>query len=320
MPQASHNTEISDLTRFFSSGGRANGIGPVLSILIAARDDWRALDGCLRSIGAQPGAPDFEVIVADDGSKHAAPDFIRSWGKVFPLAIVRLGHAGVSAARNHIARAARGTVLLIVDADSRLRPNCLAQLSTALKTWSHDSCFQLRLVGDRTKLVGRAEDLRLRLLQEHLLAPGSRIRYLNSAGLALRRTAVDSGDVFDPSLRRGEDTLLLARLLKRGEVPRFVPEAVVEHSVRLSLIRCLLKDFRSGRLESKADRKIAAEGIRVRLNHKERLRLLSLMWRRSKSCGRASWFVLFLRQLVERISSITFGYLHLTPRGAAGTE
>lgn len=292
----------------------------MFSILVAVRDDWRALDGCLRSISSQRSAPDFEVIIADDGSKQSAPDFINSWGKAFPLAILRREHAGVSSARNRIARAARGPLLLFVDADSRLQPNCLANLAAVIEASPNESCFQLRLVGDRLSLVGRAEELRLRLLQERLLAPGSHIRYLNAAGLALRRTMAGSSDIFDPSLFRGEDTLLLARLMKHGEVPRFVPDAVVEHSVQISFIRCLLKDLRSGRLESLADRKIAAEGIRIRFNHQERLRLLRLMWRQSKSYGRASWFVLVLRQVIERASSIAFGHLHLAPRGAAETR
>jgi glycosyltransferase involved in cell wall biosynthesis len=105
---------------------------PLFSIIIAAYNDWTALDACLRSLAEQKHGPSFEVIVVDDGSTEAAPDVIRQWVRCLSLTIVRQPHAGISAARNHGIQISRGSVLLFVDADCRTQIGCLATLVTTI--------------------------------------------------------------------------------------------------------------------------------------------------------------------------------------------
>jgi glycosyltransferase involved in cell wall biosynthesis len=100
------------------------------------------------------------VIIVDDGSSEAAPEFIRRWLNCYPLTIVRQCHAGISVARNRGARICRGTVLVFVDADCKLQVNCLAALASTITASPEHNAFQLRLIADRSGLVGRAEDLR----------------------------------------------------------------------------------------------------------------------------------------------------------------
>ncbi|MGH9395916.1 MAG: glycosyltransferase [Terriglobia bacterium] len=280
---------------------------PSYSIIIAVCDDWIPLNHCLRSIAQQTNGPRFDVTIVDDGSKQPAPEFIRDWKSCYPLTIVRQPHAGVASARNRGIRDSKGSVLVFVDADCRLRGGCLSAFDSTVRDSPQDNCFQLRLIGDRSHLVGRAEELRLITLQDHMLRPNGCIQYLNTAGFAIRRDRVDAGgETFDSSVRRGEDTLLLAKLMKRGELPRFVPNAVVQHSIQRSLIGCFLKDIRSGYLEGEADKKIASKGVRIRVGYRERLRMLLSMWKTSgePSIGRAGYFVLLARQTLERIVSV----------------
>lgn len=293
-----------------------SGNGPetqdLYSIIIAVYNDWNALQYCLKSISEQTNAPRFEVIVVDDGSEQPAPEFIRRWIAPFPLTILRQAHAGPAAARNNGARASRGSVLVFSDADSRIRPDCLSALESAAEDFPQDQCFQLRLIGDRSCLAGRAEDLRLLTLQRLLLSAEGRIRYLNTAGFAMRRQSMEAeSGIFNTSVRRGEDTVLLASLMQKGELPRFVSEAVVQHAISLPLARCLLKDIRSGWHERQADREIASSGIRIRMEHHERLRVLRSMWIAAgdPSLGRAAYFTLLARQLLERLASHVLGRL-----------
>ncbi|MGH9354003.1 MAG: glycosyltransferase family 2 protein [Terriglobia bacterium] len=280
---------------------------PLYSIIIAVCDDWMPLHHCLRSIAQQTNAPRFEVTIADDGSKQPAPEFIRDWESCYPLTIVRQPHAGVAAARNRGAQVSKGSVWVFVDADCRLQADCLSAVDSAIRDSPQDNCFQLRLNGDRSNLIGRAEELRLMALQDYMVQSDGCIRYLNTAGFAIRRERADAeSEIFDPSVRRGEDTLLLAKLMKSGEYPRFVSNAIVQHSIQLSLMRCLLKDIWSGCLEGKADQKIALTGVRIRVSHRERLRLLLAMWKISgqPSIGRAACLVLLARQTLERMISL----------------
>jgi glycosyltransferase involved in cell wall biosynthesis len=284
----------------------------LLSIIIAVYNDWIALDGCLRALSQQAQGPGFEVIVVDDGSNEPPPETIRRWIDQLPLTIERQTHAGISVARNRGIRISSGSTILFTDADCRLQTNCLAALESTIAASPQHNYFQLRLIGDNTSFVGRAEELRLMSLQEYLLQPNGCIRYLNTAGFAIRRSNVQiEKGLFDPLALRGEDTLLLASLIQRGELPFFVKDAVVQHEVPLSLLECLHKDVRSAMLEGRTYALIASTGVKVRMTHRERLSMLWSMWKSSKqpSIGRSAWFVLTARQSLNRMTSFAYQLL-----------
>jgi glycosyltransferase involved in cell wall biosynthesis len=285
---------------------------PLLSIVIAVYNDWIALDSCLQSIGQQGHGPGFEVIVVDDGSTQPAPEKIRLWTRSLPLTVATQPHVGISAARNHGIEISSGSLLLFVDADCRLQTDCLAALEATVAALPQHSHFQLRLIGDCSQLVGRTEHLRLTAIQDHTLQSNGCIRYLNTAGFAMRRSSalIEKG-VFDPFALRGEDTLVLAELIRRGELPFFTPDAVVQHDVPLPVLQCFRKDIRSALLEARTYALIGARGIRIRMSHRERLTILRAAWRTSRqpSIGRLAWFILTIRQALSRTTSLIYRFL-----------
>jgi glycosyltransferase involved in cell wall biosynthesis len=286
---------------------------PALSIIIAVYNDWTGLNSCLDSISQQASETDFEVIAVDDGSWDSAPEEIRGWSARLPLAIIRQVHEGISVARNRGIRAAKGSILLFVDADCRLEPNCLAALVSTISASPQHNCFQLSLTGSCSTLAGRTEHLRLTTLQGQLLQPDGRIRYVNTAGFAIRRSSVSTDAIlFDPVSLRGEDTLLLADLIERDALPLFVDQAIVRHEVPSPLSKCLRKDIRSAFLEGPTYARIAARGIRIRMNNRQRWRMLRSMWGRSKqpSIGRLACLALILRQSLSRLTSLCYRVLH----------
>jgi glycosyltransferase involved in cell wall biosynthesis len=284
-----------------------------ISIIIAVYNDWTALDECLHSLSERADGRDFEVIVVDDGSDEIAPEAIRQWDRGLALSIVRQPHAGISAARNHGIETSKGSILLFVDADCRLQANCLTALERAIAASPQHTCFQLRLTGNCSGLAGRTEHLRLTTLQNQMLQPDGCMRYLNTAGFAIRRASVriEKG-LFDSVALRGEDTLLLANLMEAGELPFFVGDAVIQHEVAASLPMCLRKDMRSAYLEGGTYALIASRGIRIRMSHRERLSILWSMWKTSEisSIGRLAFFALIVRQLLSRITSVLYRLLH----------
>jgi glycosyltransferase involved in cell wall biosynthesis len=287
---------------------------PQFSVIIPVYNDWAPLERCLQSLNEQLDPPGFEVIVVDDGSRECAPGFVCGREQSFPCLVIRQEHTGIASARNYGIRVSTGGVVLFVDADCRLDPGCLAALSASIASSPAHDCFQLHLTGDRSNLLGRAEELRLAAFQRLMLQPDSRIRYLNTAGFAMRRNRVNGVEVFHPGTVRGEDTLLLAEMMQAGELPLFVVEAVVEHTISLSWIECLRKDIRSVREESKAYEMIAAKGVRIRVSHPVRLRMLGAMWAGAgeKSIGRTAWFAAVVRQAVQRIFSFGYRYLRVS--------
>jgi glycosyltransferase involved in cell wall biosynthesis len=285
---------------------------PVFSVIIGAYNDWAPLDQCLASLAEQTNSPSFEVIVVDDGSKEAAPESIDRWNSHYPLKVVSQAHAGVAAARNRGVQLSSGSILLFADADCRFKPDCLAVLGSAVASSPQHDCFQLHLTGDCSTAVGRMEELRLITLQEHLLQPNGSIRYLNTAGFAIRRARVNTeGFVFDPAARRAEDTLVLAILMLDGELPLFVPDAVVQHAISISLAQCFLKGVWSAFQEGRTFDLIASKGVKIRVSHRERLSMLSAMWNTSGhlSIGRLAWFALAARQSLRLLASYVYRFL-----------
>jgi glycosyltransferase involved in cell wall biosynthesis len=287
---------------------------PLFSVIIAVYNDWAMLEACLQSLALQTSGPCFEVIIVDDGSTAPPPDFVRTSSFSYPLMVIPQPHSGIPAARNRGIRSSKGAVLLFVDADSRLQANSLAALASAINNSPQHNCFQLRLVGNCSNLVGRAEELRLITFQHQMLQRDGRIRYLNTAGFAIRRTRVDvQAGVFDPLAFRAEDTLLLADLMQAGELPLFVPDALVEHYIPLSLAECFRKDIRSAYLEGRTYNIIASKGVRIRLTNRERLQLVLSMWKtaRQPSIGRSAWSVLVIRQAIQRMISLAYKCLRV---------
>jgi hypothetical protein len=280
------------------------------SIVIPVHNDWEPLEQCLGSLAKQTNCPVFEVIIVDDGSRGAAPESILQWNRSYPLSIVRQPNTGVSSARNRGVQESKGDVLIFTDADCRFQANCLSALAATIATSPQHNCFQLHLTGDCSSLVGRAEELRLIAIQDHALQGDGRIRYLNTSGFAIRRShpSIEESGPFHPVALRGEDTLLLATLIQRGELPFFVSSATIQHSIPLSFIECLRKDIQSAWLEGKTFEVITETGIRVRMKNNERLRMLFFTWKLSRqpSIGRSAWTVLISRQLLERATSMIY--------------
>jgi glycosyltransferase involved in cell wall biosynthesis len=279
----------------------------MMSIVIAVYDDWGPLDGCLQSLADQDYRPDIEVIVADDGSGQPAPDSIWSWNRRFALTILRQPHLGISSARNLGVRNSKGDVILFVDADCRFQSNCLATLRASIVDNPQHDFFQLRITGDCSGMVGKVEHLRLTTLQNHLRQSGGLIRYLNTAGFAVRRAAVNVGEgVFDPAALRAEDTLLLATIIENGKLPLFVPDAMIEHAIQLSLVGYFLKDMRSAYTEVGTYKTIASKGVRVRVGNRDRISMLRDMWDTSADpkIGRPKCFVLAVKQALRLIVSL----------------
>lgn len=285
------------------------------SIVIAVFNDWGQLDECLRALAQQALAPLFEVIIIDDGSDEEAPEAIRQCVRFFPLTIIRQPHMGIAAARNRGTQNARGSVLVFSDADCRFEPNCLVALNAVVVRVRGHSYFQLHLVGNLSHVVGQAEELRLRTLQKRMLQPNGCIRYLNTAGFAVRRACIDiDSGLFNPIATRGEDTLLLAKLMKQGELPLFVADAIVQHNVSLTLIELLRKEIRSAWRERRAYKLIAAMGIQIRMSNQERLAMLLSTWKTAgrEPIGRKAWFVLLTRQLFHRFVSLITELLQIS--------
>jgi O-antigen biosynthesis protein len=281
-----------------------SGRSPQLSLVIAAYNDWAALEKCLASVAGQRNAPEFEVLVVDDGSASQAPAVIVDRDGQFELRVVRQAHSGIAVARNLGVQESRGGVVLFTDCDCVLDPDCLSALARAAEQFPDDASFQLRLTADTRSTVGRAEALQHFAVQQGRLDDAGRLMYLNTSGFAIRRDfALSLGQLFDPLARRGEDTLLLSQLMKRGQMPHYLPGAAIQHAVRLPLLRYMWVGLGIGDKEGYAYAKIAMNAERLDSGTPQRWEQLKRLRRiaKEKSLGTGAFVTVFVRQALRLV-------------------
>ena len=108
---------------------------PIFSVVIPAFNEARLLPRLLDSIevararyGDDPGA--IEVIVGNNGSTDATAELARARGCL----VVDVEKRAIAAARNGGGRAARGTMLCFIDADSIVHPETFNEIEEVMRT------------------------------------------------------------------------------------------------------------------------------------------------------------------------------------------
>lgn len=212
-----------------------------VTVVVPVRDRAGALARCLAAVG-----PCRQIVVVDDGSVRG--------GEVAAVAAEHdacyLRHEcnlGPAAARNTGLRHSTTPYVAFVDSDCRPEPGWLPILLPH---------FQDPAVGAvaprvRSPVTGtwltRYDAARSSLdmgTVEAPVLPRSRVPYVPSAALVVRRKAV--GDGFDPAFRFGEDVDLVWRLGEAGWTVRYAPAARVRHEPGRHAVAWAARRFRYG--------------------------------------------------------------------------
>lgn len=184
-----------------------------ISVIIPSYNEERAITQCIDSLYAQGRRPD-EVLVVDD-STDSTP------GKVLALAkrkeykglrLVRGQRKGVSAARNLGAKEANADIIVFMDADKRLSPDAIAEIS---KLFANPKAELARFQSTKPEPKTFIEKCYyVRLLQQERGADG-RSDLLLVPEVYRRETFLRIG-LFDESLRYFEDVDIAERVKKLG--------------------------------------------------------------------------------------------------------
>ena len=217
-----------------------------VTVVIPVRDRARQLARCLAALtgpGRPPDVPDvpaapaaLPVVVADDGSADA--DGIAAVTAAAGARLVRRPvTGGPGAARNSGAAVCDTPFIAFVDSDCVPRPGWLEALlphfadpavgAVAPRIVSHEP--------PRTWL-GRYEAVDSSLdrgPRESLVAPGTRVPYVPTATLVVRRDAIGAG--FAEDIMAGEDVDFVWRLAAAGWRVRYEPRSQVGHEHRTRL-------------------------------------------------------------------------------------
>ncbi len=106
---------------------------PKISVVVAARNEEKNIDACLRSLTMLDYPPDkLEIIIADDRSQDRTPEIIQRYASQYPFVKYLLVHEshikGKGNAIHQAATLATGEFILMTDADCTVKP-----------TWAKDT-------------------------------------------------------------------------------------------------------------------------------------------------------------------------------------
>lgn len=114
-------------------------VGAVVSVLIPARDEAHRIAPTIRSVLAQSGLTEVEILVLDDGSTDSTVEVVRRAADGDPRLKLLTGSAtppgwlGKPHACAQLTAAARGEILAFVDADVVLAPHAVAATAALLR-------------------------------------------------------------------------------------------------------------------------------------------------------------------------------------------
>ena len=209
--------------------------------MVPVLDGEDQLPRLLDALAAQSGAPPFEVIVVDNGSRDATIATARA----HPIGarVVEEPRRGSYAARNAGIAAARGAILAFTDADCTPSPRWLAAGVDAL---AHADLVggAIRQVCSASPTVWEAYDAATYLDQASLVADQGAAA---TANLFVRRSVFEAVGGFDARLRSSGDVELTRRAVASGLRIAYAPDSVVDHATRTTLRSTLQLHRRLGR-------------------------------------------------------------------------
>lgn len=192
--------------------------GPLVSIVIPCHDGAAHVGEAIESALAQTYRP-IEVVVVDDGSRDASAELIRR----YPVRLIEQPNAGVCAAVNRGVDAARGELVLRLDADDALHASYVEETVAALQT-HHEAHFAytgFELFGTRSA-VYVPEPYDADSLAEH--------NFINASALTRRASFLRAGGyALDMAAARCEDWDLWLTFAELGMPGVLVPRPLLRY-------------------------------------------------------------------------------------------
>jgi GT2 family glycosyltransferase len=223
------------------------------SVVIATKDRAALLDGALASLRAQVGAPEFELVVVDNGSSDATPGVARAHGAAYAF----VAEPNRGKARNAGIARATGDAIVFVDDDVVTPPHFLAAHAKA-----HDEdIFPLAVSGPIVNVPDASHR------PEPTVANFSRAFFV-TCNVSVRAASLRAVGGFDEDfdLYGWEDTELGARLRAHGVRRGFAKEAYLWHikpPTPESLEDALDKAIEKARMAARFVRKMPTARIKL---------------------------------------------------------
>ncbi len=215
--------------------GRAD--APIFSLIVPTFNRLPILKKCLAALEAQTlPATDFEVIVIDDGSSDGTEETLCSYSPAFRFRYLRQTNSGTGAARRNGVSHAVGEYLLIMNDDTLLQIDALAEHLQAHQKyapgrWAVLGNFQYPPAEARKRALSHFLYTEPFMFPQVAMEEGCPYGYSHfiTCNLSIRRSAVLEAGSFDTTYKLSEDTELGLRLHEMGYRVLYHPRAHAWH-------------------------------------------------------------------------------------------
>jgi glycosyltransferase involved in cell wall biosynthesis len=231
-------------------------IGPLVSVVIAARNEAGGIAGVVHAVQAQAHAGyELEIIVVDDGSTDATAAVAHDAGAQVLSLDSSLDGGNPARARNLGAATAKGDPIVFLDADCVPEDGWLAKLLVAHERGAAVVGGALDLP-EHLSLSARC-DYYCGWYHVHSKRPAGPVRNHPPGNLSVRRPVFRNSSGFteqQPVAYAHEELAWQGEVQKAGGTIVFEPAAVVRHHNRPGLKNLLKRNYRWGysAIESKA--------------------------------------------------------------------
>jgi len=220
-----------------------------VSVVIPVYNDPEGIDATLRSV-TQQAHPDYEVIPVDNNSTDETPTVIQRWAERRPTLIrpaTEQARQSSYAARNAGIRAARGNILVFLDADMTAPSDWLQNVQAAFSENTVDYLgyrVETYVPDGRESFWGWYDTVmglpsRYYYEQKH---------FVPTSCLAVRRSVFDHVGFFDETARSGGDKEFGTRVHRHPDLTTaFRDDIVVYHPARTTFAAHRTKALRVGR-------------------------------------------------------------------------
>ncbi len=197
----------------------------LISFIVPAYNEEVMIGATVRALHKAAEALDapHEVIVVDDASTDRTADIARAGG----AAVTRANLRQISAVRNAGARAARGDLLIFVDADTLVPEETLRQTLSAIDNGAAGG-------GARVSMDAHGTSRWMKALANFMCWIVFRLGYAGGCYVFARRDAFDAVGGFDERYFASEE-IHLRNALKRNGRFAMVPAAVISSGRKMRL-------------------------------------------------------------------------------------
>ncbi|HKF45478.1 MAG TPA: glycosyltransferase family 2 protein [Thermoanaerobaculia bacterium] len=207
------------------------------SVVIPTYQRPETLGRVLESLGRQSDAPEFEVVVVDDGSRDRTAAVLRAAAPPYPFRFFRQENSGPAAARNRGVEEARGRFILFLGDDTVPEPELLSVHARAhaeprphpaavlgYTTWP----YERRVTPFLDHINEDGLQFGYRLIQDTESVP---FNFFYTSNISLPRALLLSAGLFDTTFPHAawEDIEVAYRMMKAGMRIVYRPRAVARH-------------------------------------------------------------------------------------------